>query len=213
MIGAGVNSIVNTWANLDPFWKVAGHLMSDNEEGNTFKLKVNDFVNIFNEVSTVDASTRWYRALNTGRWISKNGQYVDDVSASNATFMAMITGTKPQAQDDIYSVKSIKDTEKKIWEKAQKAITKDYQRGIEAADNNDPNTANDYFNRVRARMIIDNIPLDMRADILSKASRGYEKTIDTSQRYWATKGVPAGQEDQRLDSYTRYLQLQDKRMQ
>jgi len=211
--GAGVNSIVNTIANLDPFWKAAKHLMSDDEEGNTFKLKVNDFVNLFNEVSTVDASTRWYRALNTGRWITKNGQYVDDVSASNATFMAMITGTKPQEQDDIYSVKNIKDTEKKIWAKAQKAITQDYQRGIEAADNNDPNTATDYFNRVRARMIIDNIPLDMRADILSKATRGYEKTIDTSQKYWATKAVPAGQEESRMDSYTRYLQLQDKRHQ
>ncbi len=211
--GAGVNSIVNTMSNLDPFWKSAKYLMSDDEEGNTFKLKVNDFVNLFNEVSTVDATTRWYRALNTGRWVTKNGQYVDDVSAGNATFMAMITGTKPQQQDDVFAIKNIKDAEKGIWKNAQKAITRDYQRGIEAADANDPETANVYFNRVRARMIIDNIPLDMRAEILSNASRGYEKTIDTSQRYWATKSVPAGEEQGRLDSYTKYLQLQDKRMQ
>lgn len=211
--GAGVNSILNTMANTDPFWKAAKYLISDDEEGNTFKLKISDFTSLFNEVSTVDATTRWYRALNTGRWITKNGQYVDDVSAGNATFMAMITGTKPQQQDDVFAIKNIKDHEKKIWAKAQKAIAQDYQRGIEAADNKDPEGANHYFNRARARMIIDAIPLDMRAEIMSKATRGYEKTIDTSQSYWATKAVPAGQESARLDSMSRYLQLQDKRLQ
>jgi hypothetical protein len=208
--GAGASIIMNTIGNLDPFWGAAKHLMSDDEEGNTFKLTTNDFTNLFNEIASVDAGQRLYAAMNTGKWMSKNESYITDVSGANAGFMAM-TGLKPQQQDDIFSIKEIKDTEEKAQKAATAQIIKDYQRAIQANADGDPDLSKSLMSRARARMIMAGIPMDKRASIYSEASRGYEKRIETSVWNWATKNVPAGEEAGRMDALTRTLQLDNLR--
>lgn len=207
--GAGLGTLGNTIASLDPFWQAAKSLISPDEEGNTYKIQPQDFVNVFGEVSSVDSFKRWYTAMSTGKWMSKNEAYVGDASKASATFMT-ITGLKPQQQDDVYTFKNIKDSEASLQKDAIAEITKDYRRGIQAlADNNDVQ-ANDYFVRARARMVAANIPQDKRAEVFAKATKGYESMIDSSIRNWATKNVPAGQEQTRADALTRSLTINDR---
>lgn len=206
--GAGAGVFYNTIMSLDPFWQAAKYMVSDDEEGNTFKVGMADFGNIFNEVSSKDMATRWWMAMNTGKWVSKNEAYIGDTSQAMATFMS-ITGTKPQAQDDIFSIKNIKDAEEKHQKDAEKDIIKDYRKAVEANANGDPDLSKSLFVRARARMIAAGIPLDRRSEIYANASRGYEKQIDTSVWNWATKNVPAGQEDTRLKALTTKYQMDE----
>jgi len=208
--GAGLSTLASTVANLDPFWKAARYMITDDEENNTFKLTGQDFVDVLKEVSSADAASRWYKSMNTGKWLSKNGQYIDDVSKTNASFMAA-TGLKPQGQDDIFSIKNIKDAEEKVWKDTAREVTKLFQRGIQATNDNDPDTAKVLFTNARARLITAGIPLDMRAEIYAKASKGFEKQIETSKWNWATKNVPLGQEQTRQDALTRQLNINDMR--
>jgi hypothetical protein len=208
--GAGGSILMNSIGSLDPFWQAARNLMSDDEEHNTFKLTGRDFVNLFNEISSVDAAQRMWFAMNTGKWMSKNESYMTDVSALNATFMAS-TGLKPQQQDDVFTLHNIKDTEEKAQKAATALIIKDYQRAIQANVDNDPDLSKALMSRARARTIAAGIPLDKRADIYSAASRGYQKRIETSVWDWATKNVPAGEEANRIDALTRSLQLNNLR--
>jgi len=201
---------MNTMASLDPFWQAAKYMVSDDEEGNTFKITPAHFSNLFSEISSVDAATRAIYAINTGKWLSKNESYIENVTPSDVLFRT-ITGLKSQEQDDIFALKNIHDTEQKVQKTAEKEIIKEYRRGVEATVNKDYDSAQTYFANARARMLIAGIPLDRRTDILSTASRGWETQIDTSAWNWATKGVPAGEEATRIEAWTRRAQRQDYR--
>jgi hypothetical protein len=209
MLGAGPSVIGNTMASMDPFWQRARHMISDDEEGNSYKLTTSDFADLFNEVSSVDAARRWIMAMHTGRWMSKNAAYIADTSAASASFMAL-TGLKPQAQDDIYTLHNIKNAEEETQKAAEKLIIKDYQRAVQAYSDNDPDLGQSLMTRSRARMISAGIPLDKRAEIYAKASRGYEKMIDSSVQNWATKNVPYGQEDTRMEALSRTYKLRNQ---
>jgi hypothetical protein len=210
MGGAGVDTIVSTMAKLDPFWQVARQLVTDDEEGNTFKLTPAHFSNLFSEISSVDATTRFIYALNTGRWLNKSENYIEDVTGKDALFRTL-TGIKTQDQSDIMSMRNIKDSEANVQKKAEREIIKDYRRGLDATRDKDYESAQTYFTNARARMVAAGIPLERRTQIMATASRGYEPQTVTSQWNWATKNVPYGQGQTRLDAYTRRRELMQNR--
>src|SRR6266436_6411565 len=210
--GAGVSTLVNTIAQLDPFWQAAKYMVSDDEEGNTFKITPMHFVNLFSEVSAAQSWKTALYAMNKGKWLSKNESYVEDVTPGDVLFRT-ISGRKSQDQEDIFALRNIKDSEEKLWKDAEQDIVKDYRRGVEATSNKDFETATTYFGNARARMIASGIPLDKRTEIMAKASQGIEPQINTAQWNWATKSVPAGQEGTRLGAITRRLQLNEYRNQ
>lgn len=208
--GAGAATFINTVSQLDPFWQVAKSLMSSDEEGNSFKLAPSHFVNLFSEFASVDAATRGIYALNTGKWVAKNGNYIEDVTGKDVLFRT-ITGLRSQDQDDIFALKNIKDSEEKTWKAAEKKVVDYYRRGVEATANQDYDTANTMFGNARALTIMSGIPQDQQARVFSQASRGFEPMINTSTWNWATKGVPLGEEKTRLDAATEKSKLQEYR--
>ncbi len=206
--GAGASTFLNTLGNLDPFWQVAKSLMSSSEDSNSFKITPTHFVNLFSEFASVDSSVRAIYAMNTGKWMTKNEAYIEDVTGKDVLFR-YITGLRSQDQDNIWALKNIKDAEEKAFKATEKEVVKDYRRAIEATANKDYDTANTLFANARARMEMGGIPITDRGRLFSQASRGYETMINTSIWNWATKGVPAGQEATRLDAAQKKFQLQE----
>lgn len=208
--GAAGSIFLNTVTSLDPFWQVAKSLMSSDEEGNSFKITPTHFVNLFNEFSSVDAATRAIYALNTGKWVAKNGNYIEDVTGKDVLFRT-ITGLRSQDQDDIFALKNIKDAEEKTMKSSEKKIIDYYRKGVEATANQDYDTAQTMFSNARALTIMSGIPQDQQARIFSTASKGFEPMINTSVWNWATKGVPLGQEQTRINAAIEKQKLQDYR--
>lgn len=208
--GAGVDTFVSTIGHVDPFWQFARQIVSDDEEGNKFKVTPANFLNLFSEFSGPDLVGRGIYALHTGRWISKNGQYIEDATPTDVLFRE-ITGFKTQDQTDTFLMHDIKQNEEAVQRQAEKEIVKDYQRGLDATRDKDYDTAQTYFTNARARMIASGIPIDRRSEVMSQATKGYEAQTLTSQWDWATKHVPFGSEATRLDALTRRLKLQEYR--
>lgn len=210
--GAGVDTFLSTISHVDPFWQFARQLVTDDEEGNKFKLTPAHFLNIFSEISSADLVGRGIYALHTGRWISKNGQYIEDASAADVLFRE-VTGFKTQDQTDINLFHDIKKQEEEVQRQAEKQIVKDYQRGLDAVRDKDFDNAQTYFENARARMIASGIPVDRRAQIAAEATRTYEPQTLSSQWDWATKHVPFGEEATRLNAIQKRLKIQDYRNQ
>lgn len=204
--GAGLSTVGSTastvWGN---FGKVAAtYMTADNKKlaelGAEHTFKVNDFVDMFKEISSVNQAVKAYFAINTGRWISKNEQYIGDVTPLNGIFMS-IFGVSPQAQDDTYHKINIQQAEKQAQEIAFKNFKKEYQRGILASKDGDQANANDYMRRAFWWLEAGGYPLDMKAQAIARASKGYESMINSVDYNFATRHVPQGKEDTRMQQY------------
>lgn len=206
--GASGSIMGNTIKNSSGFVRSVASMLPGSGQEEAFPMKIDDFVDIFKEVSSVNQAWKGTVAVSTGKWLSKNEAYQGDVSKANAIFMAL-TGTDLANAADNYNVgQLIKDqTEKQKY--ALSKFTREYRRGVMAAENNDWSGYNDYMRRSFGYLKAMNYPEDKYASAIAIASKGYEERILSIREQFYTKNVPAGKEQQRFDDYTRFLKTQE----
>jgi hypothetical protein len=209
LTGASGSVLMSTFKNANPFWQAASSMVSNKEEDNSFKLSTSDMAGLFNEASSVSSARKLLWALNTGRWMSKNEAYVADVSAAKAMFMTL-TGLTLQEQDDMFAKSSIVKSEQEDQKQTMKEVIKDYQRGLDAVRDENPEEAKKMFTRVRARFELSNFPEEKRQMVLGVASKGYEPQITTSNWKFIQETM-TNKTETRVDQLTRQLNLDDKR--
>lgn len=194
LAGASGTTLLNTLTQTSNFFHVAASMLQPNNKDKAFPLKLDDFVDVFKEVSTVNQTWKLIAAINTGKWMSKNEGYLGDVSKAGALFYAM-TGTQPQAVDDSYIKGNIKKEEVAFQKWALKEFIQEYRRYLQAAKDNNPEQAKSYF--VRANTILEGVgyPTDKIATALSIAAKGYESQINDQDFAFAFKNVPRSRSD------------------
>lgn len=170
--GPAGQTIYDSIAGLDGFTKVMKAKLS----GQDADLKIEDFIEPFQAISSVNSARRLWLALNTGQWMSKKEVYQTDASRSNAIFMTL-TGLSPQAISDVYTMKWTRDQEKDTHRAAEAYFTKELQRALRTAKT-DPTQAKDYFNRAFAALEVSGYPVEDRPKVLARAMRGYESMVD-----------------------------------
>jgi hypothetical protein len=209
----GFNQIQNTLANDGKWWELAGasgsllHNTISNFSGmttavgammrgdtKTFPLTADDILDIGNEVQTVNKGRTLVTALRTGQLLSKNSSFITNVDKVNALFMTA-TGLTPQEQQDAYAeeqnLKSQKDSEGQTI----KLFTREWDRGLVAAGNNDPEQAKKYFARAMGIIKIGNLPDDKVATAVSRAVKGRESLINSIAWERYVQNPPKGMED------------------
>lgn len=209
--GASVSIFANTIASASPLALsiISGIRGKPSEMEHPFK--VEDALDIFKEVSSINASWQVLTALNTGRWLSKNEGYQGNVSAMNALFQG-VTGLHNQRDDDAFHMTQIKKSEEEYQKYTEKMVIKEIRRGLLDSSNNNQDQSNDYMRRAFGRMEWAGMPLDMRADVISKAMQGYETQAEQVQHNFATKNVPtnkwfqSGVQSTRTEQYRTQLQ-------
>lgn len=192
--GASGTTLLNTLTSTSNFFKVAASMLSPNNKDKAFPLKVDDFVDLFKEVSTVNQTWKLIFALNTGKWLSKNEGYLGDVSKAGATFYAL-TGTQPQAVEDSYIKSNIRKEEVAFQKYALKEFIQEYRRYLQAARDNNPQQAKEYFVRANTMLIGAGYPADKMATAMSIAAKGYETQINDQDFSFAFKNVPQSRSD------------------
>jgi len=206
--GAGVSTVSNfLGASLDPFTQYALSWARGDKEG--FTIRGADLVEPFKEISTVSQGAKWWTAMQTGKWLSKNESYVTDVSGLRATMLATL-GLNPQEQDDMFLKNEIIKGETEAQKAALKEFIKDWRRGIEAKGNNDDEQGNAYHRNAMARLTAVGYPPEKILSAIAIANKGYEKAIDAAnERMW--KNGDVNKQQQRLEQYKRQLQLDDQK--
>src|SRR5260370_34360746 len=101
MGGASVSIFANTINNTSPLaLSIISGLRAD---GNYHPFKVEDALDIFKEVSSINAGWQVLTAMNTGRCLSKNEGFQGNITALNALFQG-VTVLHNQKYDDAYHI-------------------------------------------------------------------------------------------------------------
>src|SRR5258706_134381 len=213
--GASVSIFANTIAATSPLALsiIAGIRGNPKEMDHPFKIE--DALDVFKEVSSINASWQVLTAMNTGRWLSKNEGYQGPIGTMNALFQGA-TGLHSQKDDDAYQITNIRKAEEEVQKYTEKMVIKEIRRGLQDSANLDQNQANEYMRRAFGRMEWSGMPIEMRAEVIAKALNGYETQADQVNQYFATSKVPTKKWFQsdvpsaRLEQYRTKLQQENK---
>jgi hypothetical protein len=200
--GAGYSTFGNTLAAMYPFWNFVTAFARDDNK--TLRPTMDNFLDIWREISTVNNFTKTLTALNTGKLFSKNQNYQYDVTAPNAIFQ-FLSGLSPQQISDAFTLKDVSNNfQEHLNEGVQKYI-REMRRGFQAEKDGNPDQANTFYRNAKAYQEMYDFPREKRMDYLSMALKGYESYVNNMNRNFYTKGVPASKTQRRIQSYQNLL--------
>lgn len=195
--GAGFSVGKGIWDGSDGFREAM--LSGLRGDGKKIPLTVDDIIDVFKEVSTVNNAWKGYMALNTGRLLSKKENYLTDVTTSEA-IVGMLTGLQPSGVSDLNLMAwSMKD--KAAAEKhAEQVFTRDLRRAVRIQNDN-PQQANKFISRAFIALDILGYPEEKKAGLIAKAAQDHQSLIESmSWRFYVT-GAPNEQRDRRMDTF------------
>jgi len=169
----------NTIKNSSGFVRGMASMITDKQGEEAFPMKIDDFVDIAKEVTSVNQSWKAITAVAYGKWLSKNEAYQGDVSKGNAIFMSTTGLDMTQAADNYNIGQMVKDqTEANKY--ALNRFVREFRRGIMAGENNSWDGYNDYMRRAFGYLKGLNYPEDKYSSAIGIASKGWETRIDSS---------------------------------
>jgi hypothetical protein len=208
--GAGVSTVGNTLANADGLTMAMRSMIRQDTPNSAkyFPLKVEDFTNLFKEISSFSQGQKLIAALNTGKWLNKNEGYVTDASKLNAFFMAA-TGLSPTDQDDMFRNSEIKADEIAFQKTQFKAAVIDYHRWADEMAKDVPNVqqAKEYGARAFARLEWSGYPKEKYSQFLAIAGKGYESILDQASNNITSKDIPEDKKDIRMQQMVDKLSM------
>lgn len=166
----------------------------DPDSPNYFPVLLEDVTDVLKEISSFNDVSKAVAAYYQGTWIDKKGGVLQkDISAANGIFMAGM-GLNPQAAMDMYEKNNILKEMRSQERSAANLAIKEWRRGIDAANSDDPEGGKKHFIRAIAALDAVNYPIDRRSGVLQLASEGYEdqiKQVDWNFYVKSVQGKPA----------------------
>jgi len=193
LAGASGSTLLNTLTSTNNFFHSMADVFRDNKE-KKFPLKLDDFVDLFKEVSSVNQAWKLYAAVNTGKWMSKNEGYEGDVTKANAAFMAVF-GLNPAQQDNQYIKAGIMKSDKEYQQYIMRESIKEFRRYYQDQRDKNWDSAKDHFKRGDGLLEIGGFPVERKGSVLSMAAKGFESIIDQGDYKFATDNVPRSRSD------------------
>jgi hypothetical protein len=210
--GASVSTTANfVTAGLDPFYQGALSWLRGDRGDQRFTVRAADLLEPWKQVSTISAGAAWWTALQSGKWLSNNENYITDVSPIRASYLALL-GMHPQQQDDMFIKNQMVQGEIEAQKSQTKEFIKDWRRGIQAKEDRDEEQGNAYFRNAMSRMVAVGMPEDKIRSLIAIANKGFESAISRSD-YSSWNRGDVSKQQQRLEQYKRQLNLDDKRAQ
>lgn len=204
-VGGASTSIAANTINNSRGWVRSMYSMMTGKQGDEyFPMKIDDWLDIFKEVTSVNQAWKAMVGIQYGKWLSKNELYQADVSKSNAIFMGL-TGLNLQNSGDNYIIGLDINDQKEAQKHGLNTFIKEFHRAITAANNEDYPSYKQYMTRAYGYLKAFDYPLDKYPSAISIASKGYESQIDSIREEFYTKNVPQGKEPMRYDAYQRFL--------
>lgn len=189
LAGASGTVLLNQMSSMGNFFKAMSAMAFRPNGEKPFPLVLDDFVDMFKEISTVNQAWKIYAAINTGKWMSKNEGYIGDVSKWNAAFMATL-GLSPQQQEDSYIKADIRKQDIAFQKHALKEFIKEYRRGIQDTKDNNQSEAQKHFKRAFTLLEIAGYPPEKKGTAMALAAKGYESMIRDQDYQFMFKNVP-----------------------
>jgi len=202
--GAAGSTFANTLANADGLIQSTISMIKGGDEKHPYK--IDDFKDMFLEVSVIKNNWQFYEAVRTHKWFSKKEAYLEDTSVANALFM-YLSGLQPESSIDAHLTTIARKSEKEYETAQTNLFIKEYRRMLQAADNNDTEQTKDYHRR--ATWYIQKISEENRGKAVSMALKDYEKLAERVGRKFLIEDVPPHRKAIAEDMYIRSLKLRE----
>lgn len=205
--GAGGSKLRGFAKDLHPFmdWAVS-HISGDRQ----YKINLDSYLDVVRNINSINAGYRWYTAVNTGRWISKNEVPIDDVSKLNATFMSLTGLTDVKYSDT--KLKSDRGKEEvKFFTDAAQLFQKHFARATEAVKNNDTQTADEHYSNAFYVLEAAGLAPTQKQKAMGMAMDLNRNLIDKIDMKYYTEDVPEAQQQTRMKAYETIQQMKLKR--
>jgi hypothetical protein len=223
--GAGGTLLANTWNQGGPVRRFMWDILTG--EQNTYPLRPEDLIlPITSNVASLSKADQVIQAINSGNWISRNQQLLQqDVSWQKALFMG-VTGLQDQNVADAY-IKSLALKSREANEQfVRTEFFKEFHSYLFALKDNNPQQAEDYASRAQSVLVRYAYPMEKRDQLMALASRGFEDLVNRLDQQFYTRNVPTESplyskimEPQKsyqqilLEAYQKTLQLQQQKKQ
>jgi hypothetical protein len=146
---------------------LVGNLMTPDDQN--FPVTAQDLIEPLKIISTVASADKLYEALNTHRYLSRNGTYLTDISGMEALTSA-IFGVNPDRVSDAYSQISALKASKDSRMKYQREAEKNFKQAIAAAKRNDFESYKVYKSRAWQQIIAGGLNL-------SEGNTAYKRAV------------------------------------
>jgi hypothetical protein len=204
MGGAATSVVANFISRSDGF--TAAMMSMFRDDNKAFPIKLEDFVDPFREISSVNNFARLWAALNTGKWMSKKEAYLTDVSKSNALFM-FFSGLQPQEVSNVYTMTWTREQEKEAQKEGLNQFIREFRRGLANQESNSTQ-ARDHFIRAFTYLKISGYPEEELPKAIALANKGHESVVNSTTWDFYTKLVPTERKDKARDALIRQKKLQ-----
>ena len=198
MSGVSGTRMLDVLATTKPF--VRSLLGATGLADSEYPLTSQDFIDVARNIKIADTGVRTFMALNTGRYVTKNGMYYGDVSPTEAWINAT-TNAVPRAFTDMKAMQDVTKSQEKAIKEAEKEIKKNVTAAVQAAIDNNKEMYEVYNRRVGVLCEAADIPLEKRMQICSSAA---DETRAMSEKipydFWK-KDAPPSKADARFKAW------------
>jgi hypothetical protein len=142
--------------------------------------KMNDFANIAEQISTFNNGEKAWVGFNLGKYVSKReGTYT---SVDKFESLLLTLGLNPQRAEDMNIMTDAIKDQKSAADKISKKIDEDWKLAINAFNNGDYQTGQDYMTRVQAWSAAANLTQAQEIQLFQRAFRNNEDMVDSIER-------------------------------
>jgi len=150
IFGASGSISKDIWKDAAPFWHAVSNMVSSQEE---FPLAWEDFRAVLANVSTMSNVLKLSAAYNTQMYVTGNGIKVGPVDTIDGFVMAVF-GTNPQEYNDVFVMSEALSNHAENKKEFGRLAVKEIQRWIEALNDGNLKTADNYMKRAAVYRIL-----------------------------------------------------------
>lgn len=207
--GAAYSKFKGAFGIASPMYAYLMSAMSGDQQ--SFKMTLDDFVQPLREISSVNIALRSIAAINTGRWMSKNGVYLTDMNSPTAAVILGLTGLQPS---EAVVEPGVLTLSKKDFaaaaKKGENLFIKEYRRGLLTGVDGNYEQAGKHFTNAFAYLTIYGVPEEKWGAVISRVHNENEPLVKRMRwDYYVRQPVLDKHREQRLDAHTRQLNLEN----
>lgn len=171
-------------------------------ESEKYKLTADDFLDVARNIKIVDTGVKNYMAWTTGRYITKNGLYLDDVSKTEAILNAF-TGALPRHSTDPKAMQDVTKARQETIKQGTKELQKAYTAAVVAALNGDHAMHEVYLKRVATLSAVMDLRPDEQKTVMQKLlDETTPQSVKVPYEFWAKHAPPSVATD-RYNAWTK----------
>jgi hypothetical protein len=172
--------------------------------GGKYEPVFQDLVDVARNISSVNEGYKIMTAMNVGKYYTKNGQLMGDMTGADAIFGAL-TGLQPMDFTDSYLKSKSQASQKDHIEEVFKEYTKQMRLGTTEAQKGNTEGAAAFYKKARAAMIIGDLNESQQGLLLQRYLKDQGAMIDRQDNSFVNN-APASQFKARNEERVRKME-------